>query len=130
MLTLQVPLGPTVVVPITVPGLLPSVTVMVSPGVPVPVKVGVLSSVLPPLGIVPVTGATLSVTAGVPGVAGRVVSKVIGYTPLAGLVTPPWLITAVKSCWPWLVSCGVVNVHSPLASTVAVPNAVPGLLPS
>ena len=122
--TLQVPLGPTVVVPITVPGLAPSVTVMVSPGVPVPVKVGVLSSVVPPGAIVPVCGATLSVSVGVPGAAGLVVSKVIGYTPLAGLVTPFWLITAVNSCVPWLVSAGVVKVHCPLASTVAVPNTV------
>ena len=122
--TLQVPLGPTVVVPITVPGLAPSVTLMVSPGVPVPVKVGVLSSVVPPGAIVPVCGATLSVTVGVPGAAGLVVSKVIGYTPLAGLVTPFWLITAVNSCVPGLVSAGVVKVHCPLASTVVVPNTV------
>ena len=86
--TLQVPLGPTVVVPITVPGLLPSVSVMVSPGVPVPVKVGVLSSVEPPPPMGPVTLPSLSVSVGVAGAAGAVVSTVRVSAGLRALCTP------------------------------------------
>ena len=70
----QLPVESTVVVP---SGLPLSETSTVAPGSPVPVMVGVVSSVVPPAGISPTFGPTLSVAPMPSGWIGTVVSMVI-----------------------------------------------------
>ena len=113
------PLGPTMAVPIRLP--CGSVILMVSPGVPVPSIVGVVSmvtlSVSEPLllaGLMPAVGArgaTLSMT------MGRMV---------AGLVWPSGVISVMaRLLLPW--GSGVVGVmlQLPLGATMAVPITLP-----
>ena len=79
-----------------------SYTVMVSPAVPVPVRVGRLSLVLCPSAIGPVTGPTSSVTAPMAGAVGSVRSTVtvaIGDCPLVAPVVVFVAVTA-KVCGP------------------------------
>src|SRR5580765_6432090 len=109
----QVPPAPTVVVPMVAP--VPSLTVTVAPGSPVPLMVGVVSLVDEPS-----TGAVIT------GAAGAVVSTVKltgadgGETFPAGSV---WVaVSVVVPCGSGVV--GVTN-HVPPASTVAVPMVAP-----
>ncbi|MNC19808.1 hypothetical protein D3C75_677470 [compost metagenome] len=82
---LQVPSARTVVVPIGSPL---SRIVMVSPAVPVPEKVGVVSLVLPLLAMVPSPRDTSSVTVGMPGVAG-IEESTVNVKPADGRPTLP-----------------------------------------
>ena len=118
------PSGWMVAVPITVPGLLPSVTVMVSPGVPVPENVGEVSSVEPPLLMGPVTLPTWSVALGVPGAAGAVVSTVRLRTGESALSVPVPSLAVTLSAWSPCPSAVGVKLQVPSGLTVVVPKTV------
>ena len=97
-------------------------TVMVSPGVPVPAKVGVLILVLLSVLLLPVSVA--AVRSGAAGVAGAVVSIVTANAGLGALVLPAVsLAVVVIWCTP-SVRTGDVNVQVPSGATTAVPNTV------
>ena len=84
----QVPSGATTAVPNTV---VPSLMVMVSPDVPVPAKVGVLSPVLLSVLLLPVS----VVRSGAAGAAGAVVSMVTANAGLGSLTLPAASVTVV-----------------------------------
>ena len=67
--------------------------VMVSPGDPVPVKVGVLSPVLLSVGLLPVS--VPAVRSGAAGAAGAVVSMVTASAVLGALTLPAASVTVV-----------------------------------
>ena len=86
----QLPLPSTTAVPNTV---VPSLMVMVSPGDPVPAKVGVLSPVLLSVLLLPVS--VPAVRSGAAGAAGAVVSMVTASAGLGELVLPAVSVTVV-----------------------------------
>ena len=103
---LQVPPAPTTAVQSVTP---PSFTVMVLPGSAVPLNVGVVSLT-----------TWLGVGALTTGVAGGVLSTVIGRV-LAGPVLPAGSVAvALSVCAPSLRAKGGVQVQLPLASTTAL----------
>ena len=81
----QVPPAVTTAVPISVP---PSVMWMVVPASPVPLRVGLLSLVVPPAPICPVTGPTSSSTPVTTGLAGGVASTVMAKAGVVVEVLP------------------------------------------
>ncbi|TYZ39262.1 hypothetical protein C2U35_26140, partial [Ralstonia solanacearum] len=83
--------------------------------------------VLPPAVIAPVTGATLSVTVPMTGVAGAAVSTVRANTELAGLTLPVASVTVAVRLWlPSVRAVVGVKAQLPEASAVVVPsNVVP-----
>ena len=120
----HVPSGRTVVVPIGTP---PSRTVIVLPGSPppVPLTVGVLSSVVALLTIRPVSGSTSSVNVNA-GELGANVSTVNGYGPDKLLVTPAGLVAStVMVCPPSLNGVVGVNVQLVSGCTSASPILIP-----
>ena len=82
----QLPTESTVVVP---NGLPLSITSTVAPGSPLPVIVGVLSSVVPPDGISPTFGPTLSVAPTPSGWIGTAVSIVIFCSEIGPIFPAP-----------------------------------------
>ncbi|PNQ35691.1 hypothetical protein CVT22_22680, partial [Ralstonia solanacearum] len=118
----QLPEASAVVVPSSV---VPSKTLMVLLASAVPVSVGVASLVLPPAVMVPVTGATSSVTVLMTGVAGAAVSTVNVNAELAVLTLPA--VSVAVAVRPWLPSVSAVlgvKVQLPEASAVVVPSSV------
>ena len=86
---LQAPLLPAVAVPIRVPL---SYTLTVAPGSALPLKVGVVSSVVPWSATGPCTAPTLSLALR-PDATGALVSSVKLASVLARLVLPAWSVT-------------------------------------
>ena len=86
----QLPLPSTTAVPNTV---VPSLMVMVSPAVPVPANVGVLSPVLSSVPLLPVS--VPAVRSGAAGVAGAVVSMVTASAGLGALTLPAASVTVM-----------------------------------
>ena len=86
----QVPSGAPTAVPNTV---VPSLMVMVSPDVPVPANVGVLSPVLLSVLLLPLS--VVAVISGAAGVAGAAVSMVTINAGLGALVLPARSVTVV-----------------------------------
>ncbi|QHC92959.1 hypothetical protein PchlR47_15995 [Pseudomonas chlororaphis] len=92
-----------------------------------PIKVGVLSSVVSPLAIGPLTAPTssLNVASAFPGAT---VSTVIGYSPVCGLTLPAALVAvADKLCRPSFKSALGVKLQLPLASASVLPSNLPSL---
>ena len=120
----QVPLAATMAVPMTAPAA--SVMAMVSPGVPKPLSVGVVSLVvLSPRVPLSLVGSSAAVSAPVPVLAGAVVSMVTG-SGVGALVLPAGSVAVTLSA---LVpsGSGVVGVMDqvPSAATTAVPMTLP-----
>ncbi|TYZ39161.1 hypothetical protein C2U34_26325, partial [Ralstonia solanacearum] len=91
----------------------------------VPVRVGVASLVAPPAAMVPVSGATLSVTLTRTGAAGAAVSTVRANAELAVLTLPAASVAVAVRLW--LPSANAVvgeKVQLPEASAVVVPTSV------
>ena len=106
-----------------------SSTVITSPGVaPLPLKVGVASSVLCPPVTVPVCAPWSSVMTTAAGALGALMSTTKGKSPVAALVSPPICATAVKVCAPSARAVLGVKLQRPLASTVVLPATVPSTL--
>ncbi|QHC92958.1 hypothetical protein PchlR47_15990 [Pseudomonas chlororaphis] len=90
-----------------------------------PVKVGVLSSVVSPLTIGPFTAPTSSLNSAT-ALSGATVSTVIGYRPVCGLILPAALVAvADKLCRPSFRSVSGVKLQLPLSSALAVPSNLP-----
>ncbi len=85
----------------------PSKTLMVLLASAVPVSVGAASLVLPPDVMVPVTGATASVTALMTGVAGAAVSTVRVNAEVAELTLPAASVAVAVRLWLPSVSAAV-----------------------
>ncbi|EAU68165.1 Pea-VEAacid family [Stigmatella aurantiaca DW4/3-1] len=112
---LQLPLPSTVVVPTDVPS---TMTLMVLPGSPVPLYVGVESLMSEPLAGVVTTGA-----------AGATVSTVKVFVLETGLVLPAASVAvAFTVCGPSASGAVGVRVQLPLAFAVAVPTDVPSTM--
>ena len=110
-------------VPITLP-LTGSLMVMVLPGSPLPLSVGVASSVTVLSGLLALLAPTSSVAVTMVGGRGAVVSITKGNTPVvlgAPVLSGP---VAVNSWGPSGSSSVGVKVHLPSAMTVAVPSTV------
>ncbi|MNV22810.1 hypothetical protein D3C71_1138020 [compost metagenome] len=119
----QLPLTSVVAVPIATPLLY---SVMVEFGCAVPLRVGVVSSVVLPLVRFPVMVPTLSFTVVISGAFGRLVN---GATTLSVPPAFPALSVAKASRVSPLVCAGeMVTLNAPLPSAVAVPSTVPVLL--
>ena len=120
----HLPDASTTAVPMTAP--VASLMAMTSPGVPAPLRVGVLSLVvLSPRVPVSLLGSSTAVSAPVPVVAGAVVSMVMG--SVAGALVLPAGSVAVTARLFRPSGSAVVGVmaHLPAASTTAVPSTVP-----
>ena len=116
---LQLPSGATVAVAITLP--LASLTVMVSPGVPVPVRVGVVSAVLPS----PTMPVSLLLARAAAGAPGAVVSMVMG-SAVGWLTLPARSVAVTLRAFRPLGSAVVgVALQLPSPSTTAVAMTLP-----
>ncbi len=119
VVTLQVPLAATLAEPTATPS---AYTVTTVPTVPVPLSVGVLSSVLASLAMLPVTLPLLSLTPVMAGAAGAVPSSVKVEAGVVALTLPAESTAcAVRLCGP--VSRGNVG------SKRQVPSALTAVLP-
>ena len=118
----QLPRGSTTAVPMTLP-LSRMLTVL--PGVPVPLKVGVLSSVEPPGTMAPVLSPTLSLLPGVAGFVGAVASILITRGLVEGLELPAASVAiTVNECAPSASGVVGVKLHWPFWAAVVVPSSV------
>ena len=123
----QLPCGSTTAVPMGTPF---SMMVTVSPGVaPPPLKVGLLSSVMPLFGIRPCLVPTSSVASRLFSGLGAWVSTVKGKGSLGRLVLPAGSVAvAVTVCGPSASGAGGVSVQLPLASAGTLPTVVPSTI--
>ena len=116
------PVGSTKAVPMTLP--LGSLMVMVLPGSPLPLRVGVASSVTVLLGLLPCPEPTSSVALTMVGAAGAVVSMTMLDGPvvlMAPVLSGP---VAVKLWGPLASGLVGVKLQLPSASTVVLPKTV------
>ncbi|SAI48021.1 Uncharacterised protein [Enterobacter hormaechei] len=94
----------------------------VLPGSALPLRVGVLSSVVSPLTTGPWYAPTLSVTSRSEAASGAFVSITIPKPPVGSLVRPtPSVTVAVKLWLPSASAVSGVKLQLPLLPTVAVP---------
>ena len=106
--------------------MLPAYTVMVSPGVPVPLKVGVLSAVRLSVLLLPVSLA--GTRSGAAGVVGAAVSIRTG-TVVAGLVLPAGSVAVTRTfCSPSASACVGVTLQVPSAATTVVRTSPVGMV--
>ncbi len=116
---LQLPSLPAVAVPSTVS---PSLTVTVLPGSAVPLRVGVVSLVLPPAA----TGVPSPLlSCRLPAAAGACVSTVTVTGVDAGPVLPAASVTVLVRLWLPSLRGGVVKLQLPSLPTVVLPITVP-----
>ena len=99
--------------------------VTISPSFPVPLRVGVVSRVLPPpvRAVSPVPSG-LTVMSGIAGVAGATLSTTRLKVLETAVLPAASLTVAVRACVP--LPSGVVSwtLHAPVALVVAVPSRV------
>ncbi|HAT8015848.1 TPA: hypothetical protein GF715_24685 [Citrobacter rodentium NBRC 105723 = DSM 16636] len=111
--TLQLPLV-TVAVPILTP--LSKIVIML-PFSPLPLKVGVVSLVLPPLAMMPVCGSLSSVAEVMVGTSGAVVSTTTSNAADGALTLPAASVAVmVRLCLPSPSASVGVKVHTPFTT--------------
>ncbi|ODU13216.1 MAG: hypothetical protein ABS94_27310 [Variovorax sp. SCN 67-85] len=123
MVTLHVPLADTLVEPTATSS---AYTVTTVPTVPVPLSVGVLSSVLAFWAMLPVTLPLSSLTPVIAGAAGRSPSRVKVEAGVMALTLPAAsTASAVRLCGPVASGSAGVKRHVPSAATAVLPISLP-----
>ena len=115
---LQLLLASTTAVAMTLPAA--SCTVMVSPGAPVPLRVGVVSLVL----LSPWVPLSLTPSSAAAGAVGAVVSMVMGSVVCALVLPTASVAVSLKLCTPSVNAAGAVMDQVPSGPTTVVPSKV------